>query len=93
MIYIALTALFILIVIFIVFKILTHNVKAKDGNTNVESLIGKEALVIKEIDPFICGYVRVGPHEWKATSKEEIEIGEKVIILSIEGNKLIVKKI
>ena len=63
--------------------------------SNVSALIGKECLVIEKIDNLKgTGYVKIYGDKWKARSSEE-EIIEKdtiVVVLSVSGNSLIVKK-
>lgn len=64
--------------------------------TNVESLIGKQAIVISEIDNLYgSGQVTVGGQEWSARSSIQnvkIPVGVVVIILAIDGVKLIVEE-
>jgi len=63
--------------------------------TNVEALIGKAGLVLEDIDPHTRqGRVKVGGEDWKAISAEEtfIPAGEKVVVVGVEGVKVIVKK-
>lgn len=63
--------------------------------TNVESLIGRQAIVISEIDNLQgIGQVTVGNQEWSARSADDrlrIPVGAVVNVLSINGVKLIVK--
>lgn len=62
--------------------------------TNVEALIGKQAIVIKEINNIEgTGQVRVGSMEWsaKSASVPTIAVGEVVMVEAVEGVKLIVK--
>lgn len=76
--------------------IVTKFFKAKDVAMNSESVIGKNAVVIKEIDNLHGkGQVKVAGEIWSAVSStdENIEEGSTVIILKIEGVKLIVKKV
>ena len=49
-------------------------------------------MVTKKIGLNEYGEVKVFGNVWTAYSNEEIEVGEKVKILSIEGVKLIVEK-
>lgn len=69
----------------------------KVGNvkTNVDSLIGKEGIVIKELQPFVLGQVKLKGQIWSAKpfDDETISEGVKVEVVSIEGVKLIVKTI
>ena len=60
--------------------------------TNSDRVIGKIADVTKKISPNKYGEVKVFDNVCTAKSDEEIKVGEKVRILSIEGVKLIVKK-
>ncbi|MCM1186729.1 MAG: NfeD family protein [Lachnoclostridium sp.] len=62
--------------------------------TNVESLIGRQAIVISEIDNIQgIGQVTVGGQEWSARSYEEdkrINVGSVVRVMTVSGVKLIV---
>lgn len=62
--------------------------------TNVFALKGKFAFVTTEIHTDDKGRVKVGGEEWVAISEDNlpIDIGEKVVVMGIDGNKLIVKK-
>lgn len=62
-------------------------------STNVDSYIGKVAIVTEEITNDKRGYVDFEHKIWSAISSETIEVGSRVRILAIEGNKLIVTKI
>jgi membrane protein implicated in regulation of membrane protease activity len=61
--------------------------------TNVDSLIGKEGIVIKELQPFALGQVKVKGQIWSARPEGEqtIAVEQKVEVVRIEGVKLIVK--
>ena len=63
--------------------------------TNVESLIGKQAIVISEIDNLQgIGQVTVGGQEWSARSvKDDVQlpVGSVVVVRSVSGVKLIVE--
>lgn len=62
--------------------------------TNVESLIGRQAIVISEIDNMQgIGQVTVGGQEWSARSFDEgkqISVGAVVRVAAVSGVKLIV---
>lgn len=64
--------------------------------TNVESLVGKQAIVISEIDNLQgIGQVTVGGQEWTARTVEEgitLPVGSVVIIRAISGVKLMVEE-
>lgn len=72
--------------------------KYLNGNvvhTNSDRLIGKQALVTKDIQEDTKGEVKVLGNYWSAISvtNELIEAGSHVQVLAIDGVKLIVKKI
>lgn len=61
-------------------------------NSNVDALIGAEALVTEKIVPEKPGFVKVRGEIWLAESDSEIEPGTKVAIESLSGTKVFVKK-
>ena len=68
----------------------------KKTNTNVYSIIGKKALVIKTIDPIhSVGQIKINGEVWTAESEDNqvIEEGLEVEIIEIKGVKAIVKPI
>ncbi len=68
----------------------------KKTNTNVYSIIGKTALVIKTIDPIhSVGQIKINGEVWTAESENNqvIDEGSEVEILEIKGVKAIVKPI
>ena len=60
--------------------------------TNSDRVIGKTGEVTKKIGKNNYGEVEIFGNTWTATSKGEIEVGEKVKVLNIDGVKLIVEK-
>lgn len=60
--------------------------------TNSDRVIGKIGDVTKKIGKNKYGEVKVYGNTWTASSKEVIEVGERVKVLSIDGVKLIVEK-
>ncbi|MDR1575129.1 MAG: NfeD family protein [Treponema sp.] len=69
--------------------------KFKTGTekTNVDSLIGKHALVIKGIGEFEKGEVKLNGQIWSARSEDNAEIREGTIceVIRIEGVQAIVR--
>lgn len=68
----------------------------KKTNTNVYSIIGKKALVIRTIDPIhSVGQIKLNGEVWTAESEsnEIIEEGLEVEVLEIKGVKAIVKPV
>ncbi len=64
--------------------------------TNAESLVGRQAIVISEIDNLQgIGQINVGGMEWSARTRDEnitLPVGAVVIVLAIDGVKLIVEE-
>ena len=69
--------------------------QGKDYATNVDSNIGKLAVVIEPIDNLRgTGRVMIGPVDWTARSEDGSVIakGEKVRVLRVEGVKVCVER-
>lgn len=66
--------------------------KGENRPSNVDELVGKEALVTESIAPSKSGLVKIRGEVWKAESSEEITADALVEILKVDGNHLIVKK-
>ncbi len=63
--------------------------------TNSDRLLGKTAIVTKEIKENEKGEVKVEYQTWPAISKtnKTFNVGEKVLVKEITGNKLVVEEI
>ena len=69
-------------------------VDVKKTNTYVFSIIGKKALVIKDIDPIhSSGQIKLNGEVWSAETENDeiIKEGSEVEVLKINGVKAIVK--
>lgn len=64
--------------------------------TNVETMIGRQAIVVSEVDNLQgIGRVTVGGQEWSARTVQEgitLPVGTVVIIKEVKGVKLIVEE-
>lgn len=64
--------------------------------TNVESMVGRQAIVVSEIDNLQgIGQVSVGGQEWSARSEDDskpMAVGCVVEIVAVSGVKLIVRE-
>jgi len=65
----------------------------KAEKTNIDTIIGKKALVKKGITQYEEGQVKVGYEEWRARADEDIAEGEEVEVVSVGGVTLTVKKV
>ena len=91
--YQCLIALAITLVTFSSLSKLFANKKQPKHVSNVDALIGQLAIVTHSIEPHATGRVKVNGEEWVATTSTHthLENNTLVVILGIEGNKLIVK--
>ena len=71
---------------------LVKKLSKKKVSTNLDRVIGMEGIVTEEITKFKIGEVKVDGKKWSAIADEKIKAGEEVIIDSIDGVKLIVRK-
>ena len=97
------TPVFVQVILFLIVSLallcFTRPVAVKYFNrervrTNVESLVGKQGLVLSEIDNLKeQGQITVGGQEWSARSMENMRIsaGTVVEVVSVSGVKLFVK--
>lgn len=90
----------IFVVISAIFVIATRPfVKKMSDNqtvpTNSDRLIGMTAIVTKEIPEDEKGEVKAAFQKWPAISKnnKSFSVGEKVLIVEISGNKLVVEEL
>lgn len=82
-------------VTFLLMRKLGKKVLADSGvETNVYALKGQTGVVTQAIRPQARGRVKIGGEEWSAISEDdsEIEAQSRIVVLGVEGNKLIVKK-
>ena len=93
------TAVFVIssaILIFATKPFVKKFAKTKDVKTNAYSIIGKNAIVTKDIDSINGkGQIKVDSETWSAVGKDDmnIEKGTEVEILKINGVKAIVAPI
>lgn len=89
------------VVVSLVFLFCTRPIAVKYFNkdrvkTNAESLIGKQAIVISEIDNLQgIGQIMISGQEWSARTAEDavkILVGAVVEVTAIQGVKLIVRE-
>ncbi|MBL4587882.1 NfeD family protein [Candidatus Babeliales bacterium] len=62
--------------------------------TNIDALIGREALVLQKIIGKEYGLVKVRGEIWSAETDDDaaLEINESVVVVRIYGNKLMVRR-
>lgn len=74
-------------------QIAVKKLKVGQYKTNIDELIGKEAMVVKKILPYEAGEVKVEGKIWRAISdsKQIYEVSQIGTILRIEGVTIILK--
>ena len=88
-------AIFVLLGLFLLLttrKFLKRYIKPNKEKTNLDRILGEVAIVTEEILKNAVGEVKVDGKRWSAIAKEEIQVGEEVIVEKIDGVKLIVRK-
>lgn len=89
------TTIFILLGIFllVISRPIVNKLRSKDNEkTNLDRIIGEDAIVTEEITKNEVGEVKVDGKRWSAVSKEKCLKGDTVKVLKIDGVKLIVEK-
>ena len=64
----------------------------KKVKTNIDAIIGREGIVLKNIARNVDGRVRVGSQRWQARAEEDIKEGDEIVVTGISGSTLIVEK-
>lgn len=72
--------------------LLTRLLKVDEVKTNLDRVIGMEGIVTESITKFEIGEVKVDGKKWSAISDNDIEEGSTIVVLSIDGVKLKVRK-
>ena len=69
--------------------------KSKEVATNVDALVGRQAIVSEEIKPVVGGRVKVDGDDWKAVTADgkSVEAGKIVRILKLDSVILTVEEI
>lgn len=84
------------LMIILFYRKLKENIEKKSEKTNIDALIGKEAVAEEDISFRSMGRVKVGGMSWSAyieKDSETINKGDFVKILSIDGVKLRIEKV
>ena len=63
-----------------------------EAKTNIDAIIGRQGIVLKNIAKNVDGLVKVGNEQWRARAEEDIKKGEEIVVTSVSGVTLIVEK-
>ena len=64
----------------------------KTERTNIDAIIGRKGIVLKNITANTDGRVRVGNERWRARAEEDIGEGDEIVVTSVSGTTLTVEK-
>ncbi len=84
------------IVLLLLTKPLTRKMMNKEIiRTNADKIVGMIGVITKTIFPDEVGEIKVDNSTWRAVCNESVvvEVGEKVLISAVSGNKAVVAKI
>ncbi len=63
------------------------------SKTNIDAIVGRQGIVLRNIARNADGLVKVGTEEWRARADEEINKGEEIVVTGVSGVTLVVDKI
>ena len=74
-------------------KILAKYLAADNEKTNTESFVGQSFALISAIQNGNDGSIKIADVIWKVQTEDQKDyaVGQKVIVIKIKGNKLVVK--
>ena len=81
------------ILLLLVTRPIVAKLKSKDNaKTNLDRIIGEDAIVTEDITKNSVGEVKIDGKRWSTISKDKCLKGDTVKVLRIDGVKLIVEK-
>lgn len=86
------TAVLCLVYLTVARKYIRQWIQVRVTPTNVDAIIGRSGIVIKNITRNTPGRVRVGAEEWRANAEEEIGEGVEIKVTGVRGATLLVVK-
>jgi len=73
-------------------KYIHRRMLVREEKTNIDTIVGKNGIVLRQITEHSQGLVKVGYEEWRAQSAEDIQEGMEIIVTGISGVTLTVQK-
>jgi len=65
----------------------------KEEKTNIDTIINKKGIVLRNISKNSFGLVKIDNEKWRARASEDIKPGEEVLVTGIKGVTITVEKI
>lgn len=83
-----------IVLLFLTRPLINKITRKNSAHTNADRIFDRVGFVTKEITTDEIGEVKVDEDIWRAISydNEPLEVGQKVVIKSFDGNKVIVSK-
>jgi len=78
--------------VFALRQVIKRRLTVTKVKTNIDLIIGKKGIVLKDISSVTDGRVRVGNERWRATADTDIKEGEEINVTGVSGATLIVEK-
>ena len=69
-----------------------RSIATKEAKTNIDTIVGRDGIVQKDLGSSKDGVVKVGYEEWRARAEEDIKEGEEIMMLPTEEGILIKHK-
>jgi membrane protein implicated in regulation of membrane protease activity len=82
-----------LVYVFLGRRYIHRRMAIKGEKTNIDTIVNKSGVVVKDIEPGKEGLVKVGYEEWRARSEESLKTGDEITVTGVSGVTLAVIKI
>jgi membrane protein implicated in regulation of membrane protease activity len=69
-----------------------RRILVREERTNVDAMLGRTGIVMRDIARNVDGLVKVGNEEWRARAEEGIGQGEEIVVTGVTGATLTVRK-
>jgi len=66
-------------------KMIKQALHVTTSKTNIDSIIGKQGVVVETINPEVPGQIKYEGEIWRAESEKALSKGKKVKIISVSG--------
>lgn len=74
-------------------KTIKRKLTSQHAKTNVDKLVGDKGVALTAIAPHQPGRVRVDGEDWRAISQQSIQVGNEIMVESVTGVTVSVKKL
>lgn len=82
-----------ILMLVLVFPFVRRKLKVGGHKTNVDSLVGRKAVITEKVEFNKIGVASINGVLWSATGEGTFDVGETVLIKEVKGNRLIIQKL